>query len=189
MQERQRLRIFTRVRLIKNANVLFLHKVWYPSMPSKLHSYVVGECSNPECMYRHVDPEENRKECPWYARGFCKHGPKCRNKHVKKKKCPNYMAGFCPEGPKCKYGQYALISYARRCSWALVLNMSSQKMIWIQLKELEPQWSATSAEQLGTKRQRVKDLSERREITDLHQDRLRLLLAISAIKRGTMLTG
>ncbi len=33
-----------------------------------------GECSNPECMYRHISPEEKMKECPWYARGFCKHG-------------------------------------------------------------------------------------------------------------------
>ena len=23
---------------------------------------------------RHINPEENIKECPWYARGFCKHG-------------------------------------------------------------------------------------------------------------------
>lgn len=33
-----------------------------------------AECSNPECMYRHVNPEDKVKECPWYARGFCKHG-------------------------------------------------------------------------------------------------------------------
>jgi hypothetical protein len=35
-----------------------------------------GECSNPsgECMFRHVSPEEKMRECPWYARGFCKHG-------------------------------------------------------------------------------------------------------------------
>jgi cleavage and polyadenylation specificity factor subunit 4 len=25
-------------------------------------------------MYLHIDPESKQKECPWYARGFCKHG-------------------------------------------------------------------------------------------------------------------
>jgi len=34
-----------------------------------------------------------------YARGFCKHGPKCRKKHVRKELCGSYMAGFCPKGP------------------------------------------------------------------------------------------
>lgn len=34
-----------------------------------------GECCNgDECMYLHIDPESKQKECPWYARGFCKHG-------------------------------------------------------------------------------------------------------------------
>ena len=46
-----------------------------------------GVCSNNEdCPFRHVDPEQNQTDCPWYARGFCKHGPKCRNKHVLLKK-------------------------------------------------------------------------------------------------------
>ena len=57
-----------------------------------------GECSNVECMYRHINPEEQQKECAWYARGFCKHGPKCHHKHVKKIACALYMAGFCPNG-------------------------------------------------------------------------------------------
>jgi cleavage and polyadenylation specificity factor subunit 4 len=33
-----------------------------------------GECSNPECLYLHIDPASKIKPCPWYARGFCKHG-------------------------------------------------------------------------------------------------------------------
>ena len=34
----------------------------------------VGECSNKECQYLHIDPESKIKDCPWYDRGFCKHG-------------------------------------------------------------------------------------------------------------------
>lgn len=40
-------------------------------------------------------------ECPFYARGFCKLGPYCNNKHIQKKICPNYAYGFCPKGPEC----------------------------------------------------------------------------------------
>ena len=35
---------------------------------------IVGECSNKECQYLHIDPESKIKDCPWYDRGFCKHG-------------------------------------------------------------------------------------------------------------------
>jgi hypothetical protein len=34
----------------------------------------LGECTNPECQYLHIDPNSKIKECAWYARGFCKHG-------------------------------------------------------------------------------------------------------------------
>lgn len=36
-----------------------------------------GECSNKECPFLHIDPESKIKDCPWYDRGFCKHG-RCR---------------------------------------------------------------------------------------------------------------
>lgn len=75
-------------------------------------------------MYLHIDPESKQKECPWYARGFCKHGtqlqlaekkkraafliyyvgPNCRNKHVRKLVCQNYLTGFCPNGLNCPNG-------------------------------------------------------------------------------------
>ncbi|KAI9599121.1 hypothetical protein BDF19DRAFT_490768 [Syncephalis fuscata] len=62
----------------------------------------------PECwffmLYLHVDPEKRRVECPWYARGFCKHGPHCRNKHVRRVICQLYINGFCPLGPDCPNG-------------------------------------------------------------------------------------
>ena len=33
-----------------------------------------GMCSNKECPFLHVDPMSKVKDCPWYDRGFCKHG-------------------------------------------------------------------------------------------------------------------
>lgn len=38
-----------------------------------------------------------------YDRGFCRHGPHCRHRHVRRVLCVNYLSGFCPEGPACKY--------------------------------------------------------------------------------------
>jgi len=82
----------------------FLHEYDLQKMPECFFFSKFGECSNPECMYLHIPPEEKIRECPWYARGFCKHGPHCRHKHTKKNACENYLLGFCPDGPKCKYG-------------------------------------------------------------------------------------
>jgi len=82
----------------------FLHQYDLSKMPECYFYSKFGECSNPECMYLHINPEDKVKECPWYARGFCKHGPKCRHKHQPKVACENYLLGFCPDGPNCKYG-------------------------------------------------------------------------------------
>jgi len=82
----------------------FLHEYDLSKMPECWFFSKFGECSNPECMYLHIRPEDKQKECPWYARGFCKHGPKCRHKHVKKLACTNYLMGLCLDGPNCKYG-------------------------------------------------------------------------------------
>ncbi|KAJ3117857.1 ferrochelatase hem15 [Phlyctochytrium bullatum] len=82
----------------------FLHEYNLKKMPECWFYSKYGECSNAECMYLHVDPESKVKECAWYARGFCKHGPKCRHKHVRKAVCQNYITGFCPLGPDCTYG-------------------------------------------------------------------------------------
>lgn len=60
-------------------------------------------CHNKECPFLHIDPESKIKDCPWYDRGFCRHGPHCRHRHVRRVLCTNYIAGFCPEGPDCKY--------------------------------------------------------------------------------------
>nr|CAG8438060.1 4030_t:CDS:2 [Entrophospora candida]CAG8487050.1 6683_t:CDS:2 [Entrophospora candida] len=74
-----------------------------------------GECSNEDCMYLHIDPETKIKECAWYARGFCKHGPHCRHKHVRKVVCQLYLSGFCPKGSECPNGhpKYELPSSQR----------------------------------------------------------------------------
>ncbi|KAI8821296.1 zinc finger CCCH domain-containing protein, partial [Fimicolochytrium jonesii] len=63
-----------------------------------------GECSNPECVYLHVDPETKVKDCPFYQSGFCKLGPSCKGKHTRKAICQNYLTGFCPKGPECNLG-------------------------------------------------------------------------------------
>jgi hypothetical protein len=65
---------------------------------------IQGNCNNPDCLWKHVTPEDKERaaECQFYARGFCRHGPKCRNKHVKKVLCLNWLAGFCPQGPACE---------------------------------------------------------------------------------------
>ena len=33
-----------------------------------------GQCSNKDCPFLHIDPENKIKDCPWYDRGFCRHG-------------------------------------------------------------------------------------------------------------------
>ena len=45
-----------------------------------------------------------KRNCDWYARGFCKHGLQCRNRHYRRfNMCPLYLLGFCPYGPDCMY--------------------------------------------------------------------------------------
>lgn len=99
---------------------------------------VAGECSNKECPFLHIDPESKIKDCPWYDRGFCKHGkcwsvailsfyqllhtkkfrygvcisflgPDCRHRHTRRVICVNYLVGFCPEGKSCKFMQYVFL--------------------------------------------------------------------------------
>jgi cleavage and polyadenylation specificity factor subunit 4 len=82
----------------------FLHEYNLKKMPECWFFSKYGECSNPECIYKHVDPNQRLKECVWYARGFCKHGPNCRNKHTRNRMCPLYLTGFCPFGPQCELG-------------------------------------------------------------------------------------
>ncbi|KXS13686.1 hypothetical protein M427DRAFT_113242 [Gonapodya prolifera JEL478] len=82
----------------------FLHEYNLKKMPECWFFTKYGECTNSECQYLHIDPNSKVKDCPWYNRGFCKHGPKCRNKHVRKPLCQCYITGFCPKGPDCPFG-------------------------------------------------------------------------------------
>mmetsp|Transcript_26964 Transcript_26964/g.47709 ORF Transcript_26964/g.47709 Transcript_26964/m.47709 type:complete len:258 (-) Transcript_26964:173-946(-) len=63
-----------------------------------------GECTNKDCTFLHMRPEDRVKDCPWYDRGFCQHGPRCRNRHRRRAACADYLAGFCLKGPDCPYG-------------------------------------------------------------------------------------
>ncbi|CAG8466063.1 3937_t:CDS:10 [Ambispora gerdemannii] len=93
----------------------FLHEFNMRKMPECWFYSRYGECSNEDCMYLHIDPESKIKECAWYARGFCKHGPNCRHKHVRKVVCQLYLTGFCPKGLNCPNGhpKYELPSVQR----------------------------------------------------------------------------
>ncbi|KAI3645143.1 hypothetical protein MP228_011307 [Amoeboaphelidium protococcarum] len=82
----------------------FLHEYNLKRMPECWFYANYGECTNADCIYLHIDAAKKTKECPWYNRGFCKHGPQCRNKHTRQMVCQNFMTGFCPLGPECELG-------------------------------------------------------------------------------------
>jgi cleavage and polyadenylation specificity factor subunit 4 len=88
----------------KGENCEFSHEYNLKKMPECWFYSNYKECSNAECMYLHVDPESKVAECLWYNRGFCKHGPLCRNKHARKRVCQRFLTGFCPLGPACEEG-------------------------------------------------------------------------------------
>jgi cleavage and polyadenylation specificity factor subunit 4 len=81
----------------------FLHEYDPKRMPECWFYAKYLECTNPECFFLHINPDDKIKNCPWYHRGFCKHGPKCRYKHNLALACPSYLAGFCLKGPTCKF--------------------------------------------------------------------------------------
>jgi cleavage and polyadenylation specificity factor subunit 4 len=81
----------------------FLHEYNPKKMPECWFFAKYGECSNPECIFLHINKEDKIRACPWFDRGFCKHGPNCRLRHVLRTACPDYMAGFCYKGPNCKF--------------------------------------------------------------------------------------
>ncbi|THV04846.1 hypothetical protein K435DRAFT_826666 [Dendrothele bispora CBS 962.96] len=81
----------------------FLHEYNLRRMPECWWYAKYGYCSaGDECLYAH--PKERKAECPDYNRGFCKLGPKCPRKHVRRVACQLYLSGFCPRGPECPKG-------------------------------------------------------------------------------------
>jgi len=84
----------------KGENCEFLHEYNLRRMPECWWFAKYGYCaSGDECLYVH--PKERKTECPDYKRGFCKLGPDCRRKHVRRVACQNYLTGFCPLGNSC----------------------------------------------------------------------------------------
>jgi len=81
----------------------FLHEYDLSKMPECFFFSRYNACSNKECTFRHIDPESKIKDCPWYDRGFCRHGPYCKYRHRRRILCDAYMVGFCPEGPDCPH--------------------------------------------------------------------------------------
>merc|ERR1712179_154115 len=81
----------------------FLHEYDMSKMPECYFYARFGRCDNKDCQYQHIDPADKIKDCPWYDRGFCKHGAMCKHRHRRKVMCINYLVGFCPEGKKCKF--------------------------------------------------------------------------------------
>lgn len=81
----------------------FLHEYDLTKMPECYFFSKYNACSNKECPFRHIDPETKIKDCPWYDRGFCRHGPACKARHRRRALCPYFLNGFCPTGKKlCK---------------------------------------------------------------------------------------
>ncbi|VDQ01046.1 unnamed protein product [Trichobilharzia regenti] len=81
----------------------FLHEYDMTKMPECYFFSKFGECMNKECPFLHIDPATKMQDCPWYDRGFCRNGPLCRNRHVRRVACKNYINGFCLKGRECKY--------------------------------------------------------------------------------------
>ncbi|XP_071476690.1 cleavage and polyadenylation specificity factor subunit 4-like [Diadema antillarum] len=81
----------------------FLHQFDMQKMPECFFFAKFGMCSNKDCPFLHIDPDSKMKDCPWYDRGFCKHGPSCKNRHVRRIYCPNFLLGFCLDGKSCKF--------------------------------------------------------------------------------------
>ncbi len=88
----------------KGAACEFLHAFEQEKMPICQQFLQDGNCLKGEnCMLKHVSPNEKRgkEACPYYERGFCKHGSACEFRHDRLKICEDYAFGFCPLGPNC----------------------------------------------------------------------------------------
>ncbi|KAJ7397199.1 hypothetical protein BTVI_137909 [Pitangus sulphuratus] len=52
----------------------FLHEHDASRMPECYFYSKFGECSDKDCPFLHVDATPSTVGCPWYDRGFCRHG-------------------------------------------------------------------------------------------------------------------
>lgn len=90
---------------VNGHNCAYLHEYEDRFVPECAFYQRLGECTNPECPFKHVNPMEKTPLCAAYLRGFCPKGPECRLRHQQtatEDVCPYYLLGFCPLGPKCR---------------------------------------------------------------------------------------
>ncbi|XP_014391573.1 PREDICTED: putative cleavage and polyadenylation specificity factor subunit 4-like protein isoform X1 [Myotis brandtii] len=87
----------------------FLHQYDLSRMPECYFFSKFGECSNKECYFLHMKTASEAQACPSYDQGFCKEGPLCKYRHVKRVMCTNYLVGFCPLGPECQYAHPKMV--------------------------------------------------------------------------------
>lgn len=80
----------------------FLHVYDITKMPECYFYSMLNLCTNKECIFLHINPNDKVKDCPWYNRGFCRRGPDCRLKHIRRVICTSYLNGFCPRGNNCE---------------------------------------------------------------------------------------
>ncbi|KAK9466251.1 hypothetical protein V1512DRAFT_264205 [Lipomyces arxii] len=80
----------------------FLHEYNLRKMPECTFYARNGFCTqSPDCLYLHIDPQSRIPSCPNYEQGFCRLGPDCTKRHIRRTLCEFYIAGFCPKGPNC----------------------------------------------------------------------------------------
>ncbi|EPQ04987.1 Putative cleavage and polyadenylation specificity factor subunit 4-like protein [Myotis brandtii] len=95
----------------------FLHQYDLSRMPECYFFSKFGECSNKECYFLHMKTASEAQACPSYDQGFCKEGPLCKYRHVKRVMCTNYLVGFCPLGPECQYAHCLKLQLQQRMKY------------------------------------------------------------------------
>ena len=92
----------------------------------------------------------NLEPCPYYERGFCYKGAKCRflaqhlnqclqnNFFTKQEICVNYMMGFCPYGPDCKQKHLKSVIIDEQSSLKQLANFPDQEN-WSMTQQAPPQ--------------------------------------------------
>ncbi|KAK9325040.1 hypothetical protein V1517DRAFT_270654 [Lipomyces orientalis] len=80
----------------------FLHEYNLRKMPECTFFARNGFCTqSPDCLYLHIDPQSRIPSCQNYERGFCRLGPDCPKRHIRRTMCEFYLTGFCPKGREC----------------------------------------------------------------------------------------
>eukprot|EP00758_Cryptobia_borreli_P015137 Tbor_TRINITY_DN5993_c1_g1::TRINITY_DN5993_c1_g1_i1::g.18278::m.18278/K14404/CPSF4, YTH1; cleavage and polyadenylation specificity factor subunit 4 len=70
---------------VNNNNCTHLHEYIEELIPECVFYSQFGDCNNPECVFRHVNPNNKKPRCAAYERGFCPLGPSCSCLHFKQR--------------------------------------------------------------------------------------------------------